>query len=53
MGVSSCKKCATCTCGLITSTACVDEFDSKQDYNDALTTAQNNGCDCEEKLEAN
>lgn len=51
VGASSCQKCATCECGIIDLNFCVDEFDNKSDYQDAVDEAEYQGCDCTEKLE--
>ena len=51
LGASSCQKCATCECGLVDLNFCVDEFDTKGDYDDAVQAAENNGCDFTQKLE--
>jgi len=50
MGMASCQKCAECTCGIETTTKCVDDFDSKDDYDQTLNLAQGLGCDCTESL---
>ena len=52
LGVSSCQKCVECTnCPLgISGDTCVDEFDSKEDYEAAVADARALGCDCTEKL---
>jgi hypothetical protein len=49
-GVSSCQKCAECTCGNETETRCVDDFNSKDDYDQAVNLLQGLGCDCNESL---
>ncbi len=52
VGISSCQKCAECdNCPLgISGEFCVDEFDSKADYDQAVSDAEAVGCDCKEKL---
>lgn len=50
LGAASCQKCATCECGAIDQNFCVDEFDSKDDYDEWLDGLKDNGCDCSEKL---
>ncbi len=52
LGFSSCQKCAECNnCPLgISGDFCVDEFDSKADYDAAVANAEAAGCDCKEKL---
>ncbi len=55
IGFSSCQKCVECeNCPLgITGDACVDDFDSKEDYEQAVSDAEAVGCDCTEKLSGN
>lgn len=52
IGISSCQKCVECVnCPLgISGDACVDEFDSKADYEQAVADAEALGCDCTQKL---
>lgn len=52
IGFSSCQKCAECdNCPLgISGNFCVEDFDSKEDYNAAVSNAEAAGCDCTEKL---
>lgn len=52
LAISSCQKCVECTnCPLgFSGDACVDEFDSKADYEQAVADAEAIGCDCKEKL---
>ena len=52
LGASSCQKCAECdNCPFgINGDFCVDEFDSKEDYDAAVANARAAGCDCTEKL---
>ncbi|MCB9192286.1 MAG: hypothetical protein H6602_11530 [Flavobacteriales bacterium] len=52
IGVSSCQKCVECdNCPFgITGDACMDEFDSKEDYEAAVANAEALGCSCTEKL---
>lgn len=51
-GITSCQKCVECdNCPLgISGDACMDEFDSKEDYEAAVANAEAAGCDCTEKL---
>lgn len=49
-GFSSCKKCADCTCSFGDHNFCVDEFDSKDQYDAAIANMEVSGCDCKEKL---
>ncbi len=51
MSMTACQKCAECTCLLgFSADFCTDEFDSKDDYNDAVKIAEDNGCTCTQKL---
>ena len=51
LSMASCQKCAECDCGFgVNSTICMDDFNSKDDYNSAVTTLQDIGCNCSEKL---
>ncbi len=52
-GATSCQKCVECdNCPLgISGDACMDEFDSKSDYEQAIADAEALGCDCTEKLQ--
>ena len=52
IGFSSCQKCVECeNCPLgISADACVEDFDSKEDYEQAVSDAEAVGCDCTEKL---
>ena len=54
IGISACQKCVECTnCPLgLSGDACMDEFDSKDDYNAAVANSRAAGCDCTEKLSA-
>ncbi len=49
---SSCQKCVECdNCPLgIQGDACMEDFDSKEDYEAAVANAEALGCDCTEKL---
>lgn len=51
VGFTSCQKCYECTdCPLgINSDACMNDFDSKEDYDAALANLRASGCDCVEK----
>ncbi len=52
MTMSSCQKCYECDCPLGSNfNACVDDFNSKDDYDDALNLLEA-GCDCTESLKA-
>lgn len=46
--LSSCTKCNECTdCPVgFEDTICRDGYDSNSDYQDAVDTAENAGCDC-------
>ncbi|MCF8278287.1 MAG: hypothetical protein K9J17_16285 [Flavobacteriales bacterium] len=51
IGATSCKKCAECTCPIINDhDFCMEDYDSKDQYQAALTFFENEGCDCKEKL---
>lgn len=51
IGASSCQKCVECDCPLgIDGDACMEDFDSKEDYEAAVANAEGLGCDCTEKL---
>lgn len=52
IGFSSCQKCVECTgCPFgVTGSSCVDDYDSKADYEAAVANAEALGCDCKEKL---
>ncbi|MCB9185596.1 MAG: hypothetical protein H6601_02490 [Flavobacteriales bacterium] len=52
LGASSCQKCAECdNCPFgISGDFCVDDYNSKDDYDAALANAKAAGCDCTEKL---
>lgn len=53
VGISSCQKCVECdNCPLgVSGDACVEDFDSKEDYDAAVANAEALGCDCTEKLQ--
>ena len=55
LGASSCQKCVECdNCPFgVSGDACMDEFDSKEDYEAAVANAEALGCDCKEKLSGN
>jgi hypothetical protein len=47
----SCNKCKECTCGSVTDLpyteeVCRDNFDSNEDYNEAIATLEAVGCSC-------
>ena len=52
MGFASCQKCVECdNCPLgVSGDACVEDFNSKEDYEAAVANAEALGCDCKEKL---
>lgn len=52
-GASSCQKCVECdNCPLgLSGDACMEDFDSKEDYEAAVANAEAAGCDCTEKLQ--
>ncbi len=43
---SSCNQCQNCTIDGVTSEVCKDDFDSNSDYQDALSSLEENGADC-------
>jgi hypothetical protein len=51
--MGSCQKCVECeNCPFgVSGDACMDEFDSKEDYEAAVANAEALGCDCTEKLQ--
>ncbi|MBI1289325.1 MAG: hypothetical protein GC178_17290 [Flavobacteriales bacterium] len=49
-GFSSCKKCAECDCSFGDHNFCMDEYDSKDQYNAAIANLEVSGCTCKEKL---
>jgi hypothetical protein len=42
----ACNKCQDCTCDNVTEEICKDDFDSNDDYNDAIVLLEALGCDC-------
>ena len=49
--IFSCKKCKNCTCDSVTDTlyteeVCRDDYDSNEDYNEAIGTLEASGCSC-------
>lgn len=53
VGASSCQKCVECdNCPFgVTGDACMEDFDTKEDYEAAVANAEALGCDCTEKLQ--
>ena len=43
---TSCKKCQDCECFGDTEEVCEDDFDSKSEYDDAITILEAFGCSC-------
>lgn len=51
LGVSSCQKCVECDCPIIDDhDFCLEDFDSKDQYEAAIANFEASGCDCTEKL---
>lgn len=51
VGASSCQKCAECDCPIIDDhDFCVEDFDSKDDFDAAVANFEASGCDCTTKL---
>ncbi|MCB9185473.1 MAG: hypothetical protein H6601_01850 [Flavobacteriales bacterium] len=51
IGASSCKKCAECECTVLGDhDFCMEDFDSKDQYEAAIANFEASGCDCTEKL---
>ena len=42
----ACNKCQDCTCDNVTEEICKDDFDSNDDYNQAIAALELLGCDC-------
>ena len=42
----TCNKCQDCTCDNVTEEICKDDFDSNDDYNEAIVLLEALGCDC-------
>jgi hypothetical protein len=43
---SACNKCQDCTCNSVATEVCQDDFDSNDDYNEAISALELSGCSC-------
>ncbi len=51
IAATSCKKCVECDCTIIGDhDFCMEDFDSKDQYDAAIANFEASGCDCKEKL---
>ena len=51
IAASSCQKCAECDCTILGDhDFCLEDFDSKDQYEAAIANFEASGCDCTEKL---
>ena len=43
---TACNKCQDCTCEETITQVCLDDFDSNDDYNEAIVALENLNCNC-------